>query len=145
MKTRTETVTKEVTIYIAEDGKEFNHECSCKQYERDLERNRKKAEIDKMKVAGNVFPPYIVDDIEEIEDETTTTWYRVNNEEELEKICNYYGFSIEIMEHEINNYPEMIAISRYDYEYHRITLSEFIEKSKSFWRNLGLEMMLKCQ
>ena len=43
MKTRTETITKEVTIYIAEDGKEFTHEVSCKQYERDLERNRKKS------------------------------------------------------------------------------------------------------
>lgn len=145
MKTRTETVTKEMTIYIAEDGKEFSHEGSCKQYERDLERNRKKVEVDKLKVAGNVFPPYIVDDIEEIEDETTTTWYRVNNEEELEKICNYYGIHIGRFKHKIDTYPEMIAISRYDYEYHEITLSEFIEKSKSFWRNLGFEMVLKCQ
>lgn len=45
---RTETIVK--TVYIAEDGKEFDEEYQCESYEEDLEDDRRESRFDQCKV-----------------------------------------------------------------------------------------------
>lgn len=82
-KTETKTITKDVVVYVADDGTEFNNEFECLAYEREniFYFLRKKHENDFPDVIG--WPPYVMD---YLSDDYSFLWMRVTDEEDVKVI-----------------------------------------------------------
>ena len=137
--TRTEKIERKYTIYIADDGKEFNSEDECKQYENSIGRKNMKA-----------LKPFIEEKLKdmipihfsaEYSEFSYYTWFKANNKEEFETINKILD---EVFE-EPNEYPYYMCVETesefdgYISDYYT-QLPEYKNTTREFWEKLGYKV-----
>ena len=87
-KTETITISKEKTVYVAFDGKEFEYMGDCSDYEEKelLKQLKKSKNLKYYPGAENCEFPFYNDFIEQVE----FYYFKILNEEGLKEIINYY-------------------------------------------------------
>lgn len=121
--------------YIAEDGKEFDDEAQCKNYEENIMIERLQ-----IKRLNGVVPLTIIDG--EVNFDNKFIWYKVNNKEELNSLKEEYA--IEKGDLAINIFPEIICIEDDDHDNPpTYTLSDIKRLTKKFWGKMGYDLELK--
>lgn len=136
------------TIYIAEDGKEFDDIVVCKEYERRIKRNEVNKKLEK----------FIVRELEEqipIHDDDCFSscnayrWFKVENEEEFNELNELLGegrYELYVPE----TYPTYIcAESENDFDIdgwttdYSYTLDECMKVTKSYFEKFGYDVEFK--
>lgn len=127
-KEKIELVKKATKVFVAYDGKEFERKIDCLEYER--EQKLKSVEHLKIRELEDV-PPI---NCEEVRDDYTYTWYKVNNKEEFDLLNDCYDGSLS----QVNSYPEIICVEEdYDGYTWNYYLSDMFKHTEQFWKDLG--------
>ena len=140
---RTETRTKTVNVYIANDGTEFMTIDECEEYESKLQNNKRK-KIDHKRIAeldGCIpYMEYVNSDSHDY------FWYNIETEEELKMLNEAYYF-VSDCDTEL---PETICVEvealdylDYNSDCYWSTLSNMIENLNIFFKNVGYEIVKK--
>lgn len=146
VKTRQETIIKDVEVYIADDGKEFCTEYECKEYEATCRKKKfiKNAEKLRIRELDDVIPPTPNSDPDNI-----FIWYKVNSKEDYDNILAAYDKRDYASP---AHYPEIVCIESSSYEeYDLLTdiypdfLSSIKKEHQSFWNSFGYNMILGKQ
>ena len=146
MKTRTETkvIEQTITTYIAVDGKEFETETQCKEYEESLEAKQYIPLLEQleMKELKGYMPPSLNGDVFS---ENYFEWYKINSAEDIEIIRKAYSY--DFYEYEPDVYPSVICVERTCWKYddgeaYIWFLDGLILNLENFFRNMNLEMKL---
>lgn len=130
----------ETTIYVAEDGKEFNSAEECKRYEEEQEFERGLERIDKYRIE-EMDGQIPLDDDARYSFSFYYRWYRVRNEKELKEIQDVYKEDMP----PINKFPTAICMEMTDriYQYADIYCTpldhvKFI--TEEFFEKLGIKV-----
>ena len=89
IKTSQRIVTDTFTVYIADDGKEFDNKIACENYEKDLKQNELEMKISHFKIdkLDGVLPINNAGEWRDVD----ASWYNVNREEDFNLIYEYYS------------------------------------------------------
>lgn len=125
-------VEKTDLIFIAEDGKEFRDEYSCKAYEQDLKRRAFEEELEKFEIkeARDYIPPSV-----DASDCSDYYWYRVQNNQQRELLNKRYNVDLDPI------YPDVICIEEYapgEGYYYRA--GSLMLEIKDLWSKLGYDV-----
>lgn len=141
MKTKTEiqTIQKEVTIYIASDGREFPSERACVCYEKELERKQWRKIVRELEWKNEMIecplsPRWDVYD-------ACYTWYKVNTKEEFNMLKKLH-YKSEFEGHDIT-FPQIICVEEFDGESEFHYVDKMIASTKSFWNAFGYDVEFK--
>lgn len=122
------------TVYIANDGTEYNDQYDCMAHETDL--LAKAAEEKIRKIPAFSYNPEFSDS------ERTWTWYGVSNQTELEDVLAWNGIEREpfgFNPASITKFPCWIAVSTNDYDHEANvegTAEEIIERLHEYEHDL---------
>ena len=141
---REEVVEREITrvetktVYIAEDGTQFDSKWKCQKYEEEVRFENAQAAIEKYHIEDldNKTP---ISDSGDTCDTYEYLWYRVPDAAAEAEISNCYKEAMSNIK--IKEYPEVIAIEDpgVDAEY-AFTLSDMKELTESFFNELGIKV-----
>lgn len=144
MDTKTEKKMVEVfvTTYVAEDGKEFESEHLCKEYEDRVKNERLKARLDELEIKDmyGLFP--IDTQAQYINDTHEYNWYRLSSEADYLILTEMYGDDIT----RPKSYPEIICVEHdafYDKDVWAHLLTEMLEDTINFWKKQGYDTKIK--
>lgn len=125
------------TVYIAEDGTEFDNKWKCQKYEEEVRFEDAQAAIAKYHIADldNKTP---ISNSGDTCDTNDYLWYRVLDAEAETEIRKCYREAMSDIS--IKSYPEIIAIENpgIDASY-AFTLSDMKELTKNFFNELGIK------
>lgn len=129
----------ETEVYIADDGTEFNDKWECKQYEERQKCIKALESIKKYKIKFEGVP---LDDDGHWSNLSTYRWYKVNNEDELNEICEVFDDFVSVKE-----YPAYVCFETSEDNYigtaSSITLEEIMEITQEFFERFGMEVEFK--
>lgn len=143
MKIRTEVkmVKKEIKIYVADDGTEFNSNVECAKYEAELKREKlleaaKSLEIEDL---DNELPI----NTDGLPNENNYfTWYKIKDAEDFEIVDNLYNNSLQTLD----SYPEIICVETDNWDNDSawmVKLTDCKRDTEDFWLHLGYEVTFK--
>lgn len=133
------------SVYIAEDGKEFDNIADCRRYEENLNRKVVFDYIDNTYRVPELDDQIPIDSDASFSEFSIYRWYKVNNKEELAKIEEAYGEPV----HNSDNltYPTYICVETEDEEYNGqpyfYTLDEAMRVTRAFFKNFGWKVEFK--
>lgn len=139
METKVKVVTTEVKVYIATDGKEFESQWACEQYEKSLGRGEAIAEAEKLRIHRlDNLVPLLPDGANP---DNVFRWYNLTSEDDfrvLEIACGDY-----IREPEL--YPDLYCVETcgydpYDGDAYGCSLTECKREAESLWQWLGYKV-----
>lgn len=140
--TRKEKVEKKYTVYIADDGKEFDSESKCREYENSIGRkNMKELEPFMVKELKEMIPIHFSAEYSEM---CYYTWFKANNKEEFDKINKILDNVFD----EPNEYPYYMCVETesefegFISDYYT-QLPEYKNITRNFWGKLGYELEFK--
>ena len=126
-------------IWVANNGREFDNEQACVEYEEKLE--VAESTLDKIEflkdVVPHTFSPY---------DDIHYTWYKANSPEDIkaiEETINVDWISL----NNITSFPEYVCVETdYDDErYTETTLTKLMEEYAQFLKTFGVEVIYKTE
>lgn len=140
MKVRKEVVMvkQSITVYVAEDGREFDTKEECELHEKRMKREALVEKAKKFCVQGlkNVMP--LVN--QQTSEESVYDWFHVKDREmflflkELFRLDGEYN----------GNYPALLCVEFVDEEYgtdaYLYTMEDCINSTKDFWKKFGVEL-----
>lgn len=133
------------TVYIAENGKEFNDERDCMRYENELRVRENNNKVDKYRDRDldDMIPIHYDDSFSSF---NSYIWFKLNNKEEFTDLDEVFESRCD----EPKSYPSYICIEcegNYedrgwdtDYSY---TLDESMKITKEYFKNFGIEVEFK--
>lgn len=140
MYTKTVPVCSYSTVYVAVDGQQFNSKEECKAHEKQIKKhleniNKYAVEIDSIPLSTEYFS-----------DMDTYTWFKVNNEEELDDLSDHIGYCFATP----NSYPAYFCVETEgefdgdvpDYVY---SLESMMEEAKWFFEMFGYDIEFKSK
>ena len=142
---RTETRTIKINTYVAEDGKEFNTQRECLDYENELKKSDVMKQLDEMRIPE-------LDDITPLHSDPNDftwyhdfRWYKVNNEDDVNKLEQMYvdaGYIINSFD--CDTYPNLFGIEEADNEVYSYTFTEMQNLVSTFFNEkFGIEIEYK--
>ena len=138
--TRTEerVVKSNYTVYIADDGKEFDNERKCLNYEHDIAEEKAREAIQHLVLENiTVSPLTIYDDFRDV----GTTWYKVETENDFKLIQEYCDLAYgDYYGPNIKSYPTTVCIVDSDDWYEAYTLDQLMEQTKEFFGVFGMNV-----
>lgn len=140
MKTRieTEVITKEKTIYIAEDGTEFSSEAFCKGYEKKLKIKELEKKTDNL--VDLTYDGYN-SIYERFQDADDCIWYKVNNKEDFEILKEYLSVAFKCNIDEPEEYPELYCVGYDDYDKRSVSsLSHERKNIADYFKDFGFKV-----
>lgn len=135
-------ITDTYMIYVSEDGKEFNNETECKNYEKDLEETKLEKLISTFKIdkLDGVLPVTDNDEWRECD----IRWYDVKNENDYKMIYNYYGL------HSDNEYfyvpefyPAIMCVVDDGHFADVYYMNNIIKQVKHFFNRFNIDISIK--
>ena len=137
---RTKTITNTYTVYIALDGKEFDDEKKCIEYEKKLDKLDNAISSLRIYEYNNYLPITNSDEWRDCD----VHWFRVNNEDDYAAIYDYYdSHSTTDYFREPTSYPTLMCVIDY-YDYGDVYyMSEIIETVKLFFKDFGMNVDIK--
>ena len=130
-------VEKEVKIFIAEDGKEFDNKKDCIDYEKEIKRSNIAGYVASLEIeeAYNMIP---IDNDLGCSISSTYTWYRVNTEKDLKAIEEYYDQFITCVK-----LPTIIAIEEGDWtDFYYYDIEDIKEMVREFFDTLDIKCVI---
>lgn len=133
------------SVYIAEDGKEFDNIADCRRYEESLNRKVGFDFIDKEYRIPELDDQIPIHSDASFSGFSTYRWYKVNNKEELTKIEEAYGEPVYDSDDLI--FPTYICMETEDEHYngqpYHYTLDETMRDTRAFFKNFGWKVEFK--
>ena len=144
MRIKKATIAKVITIYIANDGTEFESEYDCKKYEEELNKNKlraeriAKAETLRIPELDNVMP---LCDEGMPNENNTYRWYKLETEDDYYALLDIYP----CYPHRAEQFPDIVCIENCDCEpysddAYAYYLSEIKRTTERFWDRLGYKL-----
>ena len=142
MKAKKIMITREETIYISDDGKNFPTETACKAYEEKL--NKEKLRAERIAKAEALRIPEL-DDVMPLCDDgnenNTYRWYKVNTKDDYYSLLDIYPCYL----HTPEQFPDIMCVENCDCEpyaddAYAYYLSEIKRTTERFWDKLGYEL-----
>lgn len=136
------TIVDEFSIYIAEDGKEFESKRECEKYEKQLL-------VEKYldRELNDLIPIHYDSSFS---DYNSYRWFKVNNKEEFDDLDEALSDNGYYYLHEVKTYPNYICLeSEDDYELngwntdYNYNLDESMEIAKAYFDLFGIEVEFK--
>ena len=133
-----------VKIYIAEDGKVFQYEHECRDYETKLHYSDKVKEAEKLRIEKfDQLTPIMYNNY--LNNDNVFMWYKVESEKDLNTLKAAYD---RLYDFDIKAYPELVCVeSLYepyeDEEAYHYTLTECKSITESFWEQMGYKVTLE--
>lgn len=134
---RIKLVEKEEKVFIAEDGKEFDDEKDCIDYEKEIKRSDIADYVASLEIekAHDMIP---IDNEGACSTMSTYTWYRVNTEKDLKAIEEYYDQVIADVK-----LPTIIAIEEGDWtDFYYYDIEDIKEMVREFFDTLDIECVI---
>lgn len=136
-------VTSNYTVYIADDGKEFDDERKCKEYEKKCKLRviEPKFEAMKIKELNGIAP---LTENEEFP-ERDFWWFNLNTEEDYDLIVNYYdalNYDLDYMG-EPDTYPTTVCVMESDSYVETVYLNDIMTMTKWFFGKFGYKVDIK--
>ena len=129
----------EKEIYIANDGTEFDTKWKCQKYEEEIEAKARIESIRDLKIEFEGLP---LNDDGCYSDTSTYRWYKVCNEEELDKVNEAFD-DLAI----VSQFPSFICVEMVDDYYtgdtYIISLEQIISMTQNFFKHFGMEVEIK--
>lgn len=142
MKIETRKEVKEVvtSVYIADDGTEFENKHKCETYEYDLKTKQLNEQITKLEIKElNDIAP-LDTKARYIQDNHNFKWFKVNDKKDVDLIGGVYGDGIV----EPKQYPDIICLEIEEgtnyCESWSLCLSEMKQETIEFWEHFGLKV-----
>lgn len=144
VKEETKMVKQIVTLYVAEDGTEFENKWQCEDYEKRNGLGNLIANAEKLRIAElDDCLPLSNDGL--INDNNAFRWYRLENKEDFEAVHKAYGgycFT------EPKDYPEVICVETCGYEpyiddSYCYYLTDCKIMTEEFWKSLGYKVVFE--
>lgn len=135
----------EKIIYVASDGKEFDCEWECENYETEIEYARLEHSVDDLRIWANTADwPSMADPIGA---EHTYTWFKLESDKDLERLCKGYAHWFrDFQEPELIkpmvHYPDMLCVVDYPHgpdSQNYFTLSKLILQANAFLNQLDTD------
>ena len=133
-------------VYVAQDGREFKTMEECEAYEisiDDILKRKKEVEkaVKKLEIKEIFDHCWIRTDRCFISDNSAFAWYKLNNEDDLELLEEYFDEAIYIGRQ--INYPDIVCIEQWDDGYNYAFVSDMIEEVKDYFKDLGYKVMIE--
>ena len=130
-------------VYVAQDGREFKTMEECEAYEisiDDILKRKKEVEkaVKKLEIKNMEGSCWITTDGHYVSEMADFNWYKVNNEDDLELLEEYFDEAIYIGRQ--INYPDIVCIEKWDDEYNYAFVSDMIEEVKDYFKDLGYKV-----
>lgn len=137
-------VVSNYTVYIANDGTEFDSERACEMHEICAEIDRTEKEVEDIRLPFCAAPL----NYDGYTDEDHCEWYKVNNENDYQKLIDYYRARTadEVSIDRPSAYPSVICVSEdvswtapYEVEYAcGYTLDDMKKTAEGFFAHFGI-------
>lgn len=145
VKKETKMVEQTITLYVAEDGKEFKSEHECRKYEEKkiLESLIEKAEELRIKELDNCLPLTCNGLVNEC---NVFIWYKLESKEDFDIVESAYGYRSCFSKP--NTYPEVMCVETcgfepYEDDSYNYNMEEIKGITKAFWKMLGYNVALE--
>ena len=138
-------IKRTITIYIADDGMEFDDELRCKRYEKDIMSTKLYKEAMKklrLRELDEVFPL----DADYLKYEKYLCWFKIETQNDVETLSNMYPSKIFLIE----KFPTLVGIgSDYDFDGEKayedknpyiFFLSKYRNETEEFWNRMGYKV-----
>lgn len=126
------------TIYVAEDGKEFDNEGFCIIYESELRRKRLMAKVEKFEIKELINVPPLDTQGLEIHESNMFRWFNLVNREDFDVLKQLYDID------EPKKYPDVICLeiddTCHEYESFGMYLSDMLQNTIDFFSKHGMEV-----
>lgn len=142
MKIENRQITKNITVYIAEDGEEFTTEADCKKHETLLHNRGYYKKLLEPKHITAIDGRYPYDEYTNL-DTHSYFWYQIDNEEDLAILNKAYSFWSDC---EVSAFPAIICVDEdLEGECYYYELSLMIETLNDLFKNVGYQIRKKEQ
>lgn len=142
-------VTNKYTVYIAEDGTEFDNQKACEKHEIYSAIDKVSEEVEPLEMDFCATPL----NYDGYADEEYCRWFKVNDDEDYQKLLNYYRTRTEneVVIDKPLSYPSVICVSEdgwYSDPYESenafgYTLDDMKNVAKEFFGHFGIEVSFK--
>lgn len=129
-------VETEVDVFVANDGKQFETEQECLDYEAQLEEREKRRAQLLIPELDDLLP--LSNDLDNGYDHTYQ-WYRVNSKDDFELLNENYRYAL--VEPEV--YPDIICVQEYADDYVTYLLTDLISDINKFLNHFGYQAVEK--
>lgn len=134
-------VTSTRTIYIADDGKEFDSKTICEEYEREVKEEAAEKIIEKLRIneLNGLLPLTNNDEWRDCD----VSWFKLNDDSDFGMIYNYYDLrkATEYF-YEPKSYPNIMCVVEYDCYADIYYIDDIIETTKDFYKDFGFDVTI---
>lgn len=145
IKEEVKVVEQTVRTYIAEDGKEFQYESECRDYEERLHFTEKVKGAEELRIETlDQLTPIMYNDY--LNNDNVFIWYKVESENDLKTLEEAYNVFNVL---DINSYPELVCVESIYAPYESAddvywyTLTSCKTDTEAFWKTMGYKVTLE--
>lgn len=133
-------VKTKISVFVADDGKEFTSKYECEKYEEKQKKNKAVEQAETLRVSSlDDLMPITTDGL--ANENNTFRWYRLENEKDFKVVNNAYAGTLG----KPSAYPEMMCVETCGYEAYMddaysYDMATCRATTEEFWKKLGYKV-----